>query len=55
MQTVQIGLRALVGNEAADPGLAMAGTVMALIPTMLLLILAQRHIVRGLVSGAVKG
>lgn len=55
MQTVQIGLKALVGNEASDPGLAMAGTVMALLPTMLLLILAQRHIVRGLTGGAVKG
>lgn len=55
MQTVQIGLRALVGNEASDPGLAMAGTVMALLPTMVLLILAQRHIVRGLTGGAVKG
>lgn len=55
MQTVQIGLRALAGNESSDPGLAMAGTVLAVIPTMLLLLLAQRHIVRGLTGGAVKG
>jgi sn-glycerol 3-phosphate transport system permease protein len=55
MQTVQIGLRALAGNEASDPGLAMAGTVLAVIPTMLLLVVAQRHIVRGLTGGAVKG
>ena len=55
MQTVQIGLKALVGNESSDPGLAMAGAVLAVLPPLLLLLVAQRHIVRGLVSGAVKG
>jgi len=55
MQTVQIGLRALAGNESTDPGLAMAGTVLALIPTLILLLVAQRHVVRGLTGGAVKG
>ncbi|MHB8578012.1 MAG: carbohydrate ABC transporter permease [Dehalococcoidia bacterium] len=55
MQTVQIGLRALQGNESSDPGLTMAGTVLAVVPPLILLVLAQRHIVRGLTSGAVKG
>jgi sn-glycerol 3-phosphate transport system permease protein len=55
MQTVQIGLKALAGNESTDPGLAVAGALIAIIPTILLLAVAQRHIVRGLTAGAVKG
>jgi sn-glycerol 3-phosphate transport system permease protein len=54
-RTVQIGIRALENGEALDRGLVAAGALIALIPTILVLLLAQRHIVRGLTAGALKG
>jgi sn-glycerol 3-phosphate transport system permease protein len=55
MRTVQIGLRALWNAESTDLGLLMAGAVIALVPTAILLFAAQRYLVRGLTAGAVKG
>jgi ABC-type glycerol-3-phosphate transport system permease component len=55
MRTIQIGLRFLQNEEAAAPTLIMAGVILAVIPTILMLILGQRQLVRGLTSGAVKG
>jgi len=55
MRTVQIGIRALENGEALDRGLVAAGAVVAVAPTLLILFAAQRHLVRGLTAGAVKG
>jgi len=56
MQTLQIGISRLRDIESAvAPNFILAGTVMALVPTLLLIYLGQRHIVRGLTSGAVRG
>jgi len=56
MQTLQIGISSLRDTEAATaPNFILAGVVMALIPTLLLIYLGQRHIVRGLTSGALRG
>ncbi|MEL6890948.1 MAG: carbohydrate ABC transporter permease [Actinomycetota bacterium] len=53
--TVQSGLRQL-GKAALDrPNLVMAGTVIAAIPILVVLIVFQRQLVRGLTAGAVKG
>jgi sn-glycerol 3-phosphate transport system permease protein len=54
-RTVQIGIRALENGEALDRGLVAAGALIALIPTILVLLIAQRQIVRGLTAGALKG
>jgi sn-glycerol 3-phosphate transport system permease protein len=54
-RTVQIGLKALSGADVGKLNLIMAGTVIAALPIFLLLVLFQRHLVRGLTSGAVKG
>jgi len=37
------------------PNFILAGTVLALIPTLVLIYIGQRHIVRGLTSGAIRG
>ncbi len=53
--TIQIGLRA-VGNSTADQlNVGVAAALLAALPVLLVLIFFQRHIVRGLTAGAVKG
>lgn len=56
MQTLQIGISSLRDTEAATaPNFILAGVVLALIPTLFLIYVGQRHIVRGLTSGALRG
>jgi sn-glycerol 3-phosphate transport system permease protein len=56
MRTLQIGISSLRDTEAAvAPNFILAGVVLALVPTLLLIYLGQRHIVRGLTSGALRG
>lgn len=55
MRTVQIGLRSLASASIDEVNLIMAGTVIAAVPIVALLILFQRQLVRGLTAGAVKG
>ncbi len=56
MQTLQIGISRLRDIESATaPNFILAGTVLALIPTLVLIYFGQRHIVRGLTTGAVRG
>lgn len=55
MHTVQSGLRLLGESSFNRPNLVMAGTVIAAIPIMAVLIFFQRQLVRGLTAGAVKG
>ncbi|MER5640709.1 carbohydrate ABC transporter permease [Kitasatospora sp. NPDC002227] len=54
MQTLQIGLASLRDAEVADPGLTLAGVVLSVLPTLLLVVFGQRFIVRGLTAGAVR-
>jgi sn-glycerol 3-phosphate transport system permease protein len=54
-RTVQIGLKALVGQNVANLNLPAAGAIVAGLPIFFLLLFFQRHLVRGLTSGAVKG
>lgn len=54
MQTIQIGITQLQSADNFNAGLVMAGTVLAVVPTLLLLIFGQRFIVRGLTGGSLK-
>ena len=54
MQTIQIGITQLQSPDNFNPGLVMAGAVLAVIPTLLIVILGQRQIVRGLTAGSSK-
>ena len=52
--TVQIALRGLT-SRIEQSNVPVAGAVIAAVPIVIVLILFQRHIVRGLTAGAVKG
>ena len=54
LATIQIGITQLKSADNFNAGLVMAGTILAIIPTLLLLIFGQRLIVRGLTGGSVK-
>jgi len=55
MRTIQIGLNYLLNEETISFNNTMAGVILAIIPTVALLIIGQRQLVRGLTAGAVKG
>jgi len=55
MNTVQSGLKALREGAIQQPGLVMAGTIIAAVPIVIALLLFQKALIRGLASGAVKG
>jgi sn-glycerol 3-phosphate transport system permease protein len=52
--TIQIALRALT-SRIEQSNIPVAGAVIAAVPIVIVLVLFQRHIVRGLTAGAVKG
>ncbi|MGP0029430.1 MAG: carbohydrate ABC transporter permease [Acidimicrobiales bacterium] len=54
LDTVQIGLKELVGTSANQINVALAGAVIALVPLVLLLVIFQKQLVRSLTAGAVK-
>ncbi|MGI9603182.1 MAG: carbohydrate ABC transporter permease [Acidimicrobiales bacterium] len=53
--TIQIGLRAVTNSTADQLNVGVAAALLAALPVLIILILFQRHIVRGLTAGAVKG
>lgn len=54
-RTTQVGITAFRQTESAVFNLQMAGTLIVMVPTLLLLIIGQRQLVRGLTAGALKG
>ncbi len=55
MYTLQSGLRSLGKNRIDQPNLVMAGVIIAFLPIVIVLLVFQRQLVRGLTSGGVKG
>lgn len=55
MRTTQVGIAQLRFEETLRWGLVMAGVVMVAVPTLALLVIGQRQLIRGLTAGAVKG
>jgi sn-glycerol 3-phosphate transport system permease protein len=53
LNTLQTAVFALKSNEAADPGLLLAGITITLVPTLVLVVIGQRFLVRGFTAGAV--
>ena len=53
--TVQMGLNSFRNSFSTRYDLIMAGSIMALIPVVILFICCQKYIVRGIVMGGVKG
>lgn len=54
-RTVQIGLKQLQQTSIDQVNITFAGAIIAVIPLVILLLFFQRHLVRGLTAGAVKG
>jgi sn-glycerol 3-phosphate transport system permease protein len=54
VRTVQIGLKLLVGTNVSSVNVTLAGTVIAVAPLLILLIVFQKQLVRSLTAGAVK-
>jgi sn-glycerol 3-phosphate transport system permease protein len=54
-RTVQIGLKQLRATSIQDVNVTFAGVIIAALPLVILLLLFQKQLVRGLTTGAVKG
>lgn len=54
VRTIQPGIKSLADEAAVDQGLVLAGLILAVIPTVLLVVFGQKYLTRGLVDGAVK-
>ncbi len=55
MRTVQIGIALLQDEERLMINNIMAGVVFILLPTLILFVVSNRQLIRGLTAGAVKG
>jgi sn-glycerol 3-phosphate transport system permease protein len=55
LRTVQIGLKQLRATNIDQVNVTFAGTVLAFIPLVILLLVFQKQLVRGLTAGTVKG
>ncbi|MGJ3237952.1 MAG: carbohydrate ABC transporter permease [Anaerolineae bacterium] len=57
MRTIQIGIRFFLFDQerGADWGAIMAGAVIALLPTLLIFLVAQQQLVKGIASTGLKG
>ncbi len=53
--TLPVALASLVGEHAQDTELMMAGSVLTVLPVMLVFLLLQRYYVQGIMAGSVKG
>lgn len=54
-RTVQIGISMLQFAESQDMGLVFAGVVMIILPSIVIFIIGQKQLVKGITGGAVKG
>lgn len=55
LKTVTVGLNALIQKFDIAWGEMMAGTIISIIPTVILFALLRKYMIAGLTSGAVKG
>ena len=55
LKTIQLGLRSFITEYSSEYSLIMAGSVVALIPVLLVFACLQKYFVEGIMVGAVKG
>lgn len=53
--TLQVALNQLNGIYGTDYSLVMAGTLLAIIPLLIVFLFGARHFIRNIAAGAVKG
>jgi sn-glycerol 3-phosphate transport system permease protein len=54
IRTVQIGLKQLLNTQLNEVNVSLAGTVIAVVPLLVLLVVFQKQLIRSLTAGAVK-
>ena len=54
-KTIQLGLKMFIGQYAAEYGLIMAGSVVTLIPVLIVFLALQRYFVEGVAATGIKG
>jgi len=54
VRTVQIGLKQLLDTQLDQVNVSLAGTVIAVVPLLILMVVFQKQLVRSLTAGAVK-
>lgn len=54
-KTIQLGLKMFIGQYSSDYGLIMAGSVLSLIPVLVVFMILQRYFVEGVASTGLKG
>ncbi|MDR1538767.1 MAG: carbohydrate ABC transporter permease [Clostridiales bacterium] len=55
LKTIQIGLRMFISQYSAEYGLIMSGSVIALIPVLIVFLSLQKYFVEGVASSGLKG
>jgi len=55
LKTIQIGLRSFISQYSSEYGLIMAGSVVALIPVLVVFLALQRYFIQGIASTGIKG
>ncbi len=54
-KTIQLGLKMFIGQYSSEYGLIMAGSVLSLIPVLIVFLLMQKQFVEGVASTGLKG
>lgn len=55
MYTIQIGMAMLKGAEVDHLGIILAGAIICIVPVVIVFTFGQKYIIRGMVSGGIKG
>lgn len=55
MYTLPVALAGLMGEHAKDPELMMAGSVITILPVLIVFLVLQKHYIQGIMMGSVKG
>jgi len=55
MRTVQIGMAMLEGGESGKVGHVLAGAALCIIPAVIVFIIGQKYLIKGMTAGAIKG
>ena len=54
-KTIQLGLKMFIGQYSSDYGLIMAGSVISLVPVLIVFLILQKYFVEGVASTGLKG
>jgi len=55
MYTLPVALANLMGEHTKDPELMMAGSVLTILPVLIVFLVMQKHYIKGIMAGSVKG